>query len=303
MKSWRRPTVKQYNVYLDKYVRFCIRKDLDPLDHDVNKCLLFLNYMYNKKYSYSAINTARSALSCIFDSPPIGDNILIKRFLRAVFNERPNLPKYSRTWDVSIVLKHLESCSPGKCLNLLQLSQKLATLIALTTGQRAQTLKALNIDHAEFSATSVKFHITTLLKHNTQQNKSITKVTLVAYPNNKKLCAVTYLKQYIERTKPLRKDNILFIGSHKPHKPVSSSTISRWIKSTLHKAGIDTTYYSGHSTRAASTSAAAASNEVDLNTIMKAASWVRASTFATYYKKEVHDTSLDFARAVLHQAK
>ena len=42
-----------------------------------------------------------------------------------------------------------------------------------------------------------------------------------------------------------------FIGKHGP---VLSCTIARWLKSYLHKAGVDTSKFQAHSTRAAATS-------------------------------------------------
>ena len=36
--------------------------------------------------------------------------------LKSVFNIRPKLPRYTSTWDVSIVLKYLEKYSPVKLL-------------------------------------------------------------------------------------------------------------------------------------------------------------------------------------------
>lgn len=297
MGCLRHASQKQYNVYLEKWYRFCTRKNLNPLHRDINAVLEFLQHMHHNKYSYSALNTARSALSNVFYEPPIGEHILVNKFLRGVRNIRPNLPRYSRIWDVSTVLKYLEMCAPGKCLNLLQLSQKLVTLIALITGQRCQTIKALDLDDVVFSNAAAKFHIKTLLKHDSTYKRGNNVITLTAYPENKKLCAVTYLKQYINRTKLLRTNNKLFIGSQEPHKPVSSSTISRWIKTTLKDAGINTQLYSAHSTRAAATSAVA--KEVDISVIMSAASWSRASTFAKYYKKPIEDKSTAFGLAVL----
>ena len=202
MESWRERTKIQYKVYLDKWIRFCNRERLNALERNVNKVLDFLQYMYRKQYSFSALNTARSALSCVFDSPSIGDHILIRRFMRSVFNTRPNLPRYSKIWDVSIVLKYLENCSPGKFLNLLQLSQKLTTLIALTTGQRAQTIGYLDLDHVNFSHASATFNIQSLLKHNSQNNKINNVVTLVAYPNNKKtMCCDIFETIYCQNQK------------------------------------------------------------------------------------------------------
>ena len=72
----------------------------------------------------------------------------------------------------------------------------------------------------------------------------------------------------------------------KPFKPVSTDTISRWLKNVLEKAGIDINKYSAHSTRATSTSAAKAAN-VSVKTIMDAAGWSNAGTFSKFYDKPI----------------
>ena len=93
----------------------------------------------------------------------------------------------------------------------------------------------------------------------------------------------------------------MFIGLQAPYKPVSSSTISRWIKLTLGESGVNTDTYKSHSTRSASTSAAAKS--LDISVIMKAANWSRASTFKKFYFKDIeneggHDDTA-FGRTIL----
>ena len=60
---------------------------------------------------------------------------------------------------------------------------------------------------------------------------------------------------YLERTKNLRHDHHKLLFSYqKPHGPASKDTVSRWLKLELKLAGIDTSTFSAHSTRAASTS-------------------------------------------------
>ena len=78
----------------------------------------------------------------------------------------------------------------------------------------------------------------------------------------------------------------LFISYTKPHKAVSPDTVSRWVKTTLVDAGIDTSKYSAHSTRSASTSAAKGNN-ISIATIMKSTGWSQESTFAKFYDKPV----------------
>ena len=52
----------------------------------------------------------------------------------------------------------------------------------------------------------------------------------------------------------------------------------------LHKAGVDT-QFGAHSTRSASTSAAA-SKGLPIDIVLKAAGWSSASTFTRFYKRE-----------------
>ena len=72
-----------------------------------------------------------------------------------------------------------------------------------------------------------------------------------------KICDVKTLSHYLERNQSFREQETkLFLTYQKPHHAVSASTISRWIKSMLKRAGVDTSKFGAHSTRAASSSAA-----------------------------------------------
>ncbi|ODM86712.1 hypothetical protein Ocin01_19970 [Orchesella cincta] len=76
-----------------------------------------------------------------------------------------------------------------------------------------------------------------------------------AFYGNPKLCVVTTLKEYINRTQFLRGSTRLVISYVKPHKPVTPSTISRWICNVIHAAGVPLSY-GAHSSRSAATTAA-----------------------------------------------
>ena len=297
MNGWRNNTKKQYAVYLKKWSRFCVKKHYKDDEYNVKNCLEFLVYIYKKKKcSYSTLNTARSALSCLFDTPAMGETPIIKRFMRSIYLSNPSKPRYTEIWDVSIVLKYLERKSPAHMLTLKDLTMKLVMLCALVSAQRCQTLHAFDIKECKRSFTNACFNVSKILKHNTPSRKG-NKIILPSYPDNKNLCVVTYLNQYIKRTKPFRHNNTqLFLSFISPHKPVSKETISRWLKIVLQKSGVDINIYKAHSTRAASTSSV--HQEVDIATIMKAAGWSNAKTFATYYHKKT-DKKTVFGRAVL----
>ena len=109
------------------------------------------------------------------------------------------------------------------------------------------------------------------------------------YPKftDESLCPVTCLTTYLDRTKDWRQTNDkprLFLSFKKPHKPVASSTVSRWIKEIIVKSGIKDGIFKGHSVRSASTSAAKASG-LSIDTIISMADWTSASTFNKFYYK------------------
>ena len=295
MNGWRDSTKKQYAIYINKWLNWCEKEKWEPTEPNITCCIKFLMSLYKLGYGYSALNSARSALSCIFDDPPIGEHKIICRFMRGVFNERPTKARYNEIWDVSVVLKMFRKWAPARGLSLQLLSFKLVTLLAIVSGQRCQTIHNFNIRDCVLKRTKVVFTIRENLKHNSPKNND-SNIIIPAYFEDKRLCAVTYFKEYVKRTKPVRNTDKLFISYVKPNKEVSRDTISRWIKITLSKAGINTNIFKAHSTRAAA--ASAIQSDVDINTILKTAGWSRATTFAKFYNKTIIEPE-KFGKTVL----
>ena len=239
-----------------------------------------LSELYQKELSYSAINTARAALSAVIHPPEgctFGNHPLVARFLKGVLIARPALPRYQEVWDV--VLKYLKTLHPPEQLSLKDLTLKMTMLIALLSGQRCQTIHALDTTTMVLSAEKCVFYINELLK-TSRPGKHYGCLGLRAYADDKQLCVVTLLQEYVQRTLKFRGNNAqLLLSYHKPHNPVSTATIGRWLKEVLKRAGIDIQKFSAHSTRSASVSAA--------KTILDAAGWSNADTFAKFYDRPV----------------
>ena len=175
----------------------------------------FLTELYNTGLGYSAINTARSAISSILLSTgavSFGSHPLVVRFLRGVYNSRPSLPRYTEIWDARIVLDKLREKSPAYTLALKELTYKLVMLIALVSAQRGQTIHLLNIKNMTYS-----FTITELTKTKKPGHKADI-ITLMAFTPDIRLCVYHCLEEYIQRTEKLRSDDgQLFISFNKPH--------------------------------------------------------------------------------------
>ena len=186
-------------------------------------------------------------------------------------------------------------------LDLKQLTLKLSILLALTSASRASEMSYLNIEIMAHNEEKYLFGFPVVTK-NSRQNRPRPDISYVCFPEDRQLCVVKTLDCYISKTSNIRGQvSQLLISYIKPHDKVSVSTVSRWIKDLLKDAGIDTTKFTGHSTRSASTSKAQVSG-VSLEDILSRAHWSSSSTFTKHYNKKV-SMETAFQNAVLSHSK
>ena len=98
-----------------------------------------------------------------------------------------------------------------------------------------------------------------------------------AFGEDKALCVVETLTEYINRSKSWRESN---------HNAVVSCTISGWLKKTFKQAGINTDLFKAHSTRSASSSKASV-GRTPLVEILKRRSWSHHCTWQRFYNKHI----------------
>ena len=123
-----------------------------------------------------------------------------------------------------------------------------------------------------------------------------------AFTLNNLLCPVATLRAYEDRNQEFRQEmgpRPLFLTTI-THNPASSSTIARWLKSILGKAGIDTAIFKAHSICGAATTAASNAG-VTMCDILNAADWSTPSVFQKFYCKPSRRT--EFGTAVLDPNK
>ncbi len=244
--------------------------------------LEFLKDQFKEGKAYRKLNVYRSALSAVLpevDSWRVGAHPLVTHLLKEISDLRPPAPKYSYTWNVSEVLSFIKSLGPNEKLNLKLLSFKLAMLLGLTAS--ALQLRSFNLPGLSKTARpgdppKVSFH--------------------AAFPSDVDLCPVKYLRCYEAVTSGLRPSdpslpNNLFLSYIRPHKPVTSPSVARWMKSVLELAGIDTSIFTAHSVRGASTSGAL-NQGISIPDILKMDSWSNESTFQKFYYRPQFNSSL-----------
>jgi integrase len=223
---------------------------------------------------------------------------MVVLLMKGIRNQKPPRPKYQSTWDVDMVLNYLRG-QENASLSVGALASKLATLLSLATLYRASELAGIDKRSISFTAEGVSFSLSKFRK--AQRGGALQSIFLKKLADEQ-LDPGRCLSRYCEVTEKYRTDKNserLFIGSVGQHPHVQSSTISAWIKKELKAAGVDTERFSGHSTRGAAASKAAASG-VSVESILSAGHWSAESTFTRFYRRDAAiNPSTSVAGAVL----
>ncbi len=170
----------------------------------------------------------------------VGEHPLVSRMLKGAFNSRPPLPKYKATWKVSTVIEFITNLGINKDLTIANLTLKTAMLMASTRPSRSADLANLDLDRRSYTPEGVNFLPNTLAKQS-KRSKPIQGFFFPSFSANELICLVKALREYEVRTAPIRgKETSVFLAMINPHKPVTSSTIARWLKKVLELSGVDT---------------------------------------------------------------
>lgn len=252
--SWGKSTRKQFATYVKKWMTFCRERQINCYSPLLSDALQFLLGLFNQRLSYSTLDTARSALSTIVTidgGESFGSNHIVTRFMKGVSESHRSRPKYDKIWDVSVVLKYLYSLHPNETLSLKDLTHKVLMLVDTLPRSTASC----------YREDTYSFDVVEHIKSSTPRSP-LTKIDIAAYEPDNRICPLICLQAYIKQTKVLRNtESKLFISYVRPHKPVTTDTISRWTRKTLRLSRIDAKVFTAHSTRSVSVSKA---NEKDV---------------------------------------
>jgi hypothetical protein len=287
-------SLKLYATYIAQWKLFCADKNANYIHASVALGLTFLQVLIKKGLGYSALNTARSALSSIIILPNgilFGAHPDVKLYMKGAYNAKPPTPKYVSTWDPNQVLTLLQTWYPAGDISLVKLAMKISMLIMLCTGQRPQILSKLRLDGMKITSNTVEFGLKALDLKQSRPGYKPQLIILRKFSDNPKLCVFKYVTTYLERTALLRKEiKPLLITTTKPYRVASANTISRWLKTVLSEANIDVEQFSAGSSRAASTSAAKQAG-LPIDQILRAGGWSSQSTFTRFYDRDILPTS------------
>ena len=298
-KSRRSGTRANYDGIWNQFSSWCLQRQADPVHCPLSVVLEYLSDLHSQNFSVGHIKSHRSAISAFHvevDGVPVGMREETSRLIKGIENSKPIAHKIIPVWDVSKALSHMMEKDNNSSLKFQ--SQKLATLLAITSLHRGMELHALTLDLMSKFEDRIEFLFPVKLKHSKPGKKDPPSV-FHEFASNKLLCPKECIIEYLEDTHSLRKNpntGQLFISYIKPHTPVSKQTICRWVKEFLSESGIKG--FKTHSTRSAASSKALAKGVV-LSDILSKGNWSRASTFTKFYKKPIVTPSQRFQEGVL----
>ena len=136
-----------YQSGWQRWYSWCNSRETDPIHCGVQPFLDFLTDLFQAGLQYCSIDVIRSSISTThvpLEGAPIGQHPLVTQLLRGVYNSRPPMPRYTWTWDVDLVVRHLRGLGNNTDLSLKRLSGKLVLLMALTLASRTSELQALD---------------------------------------------------------------------------------------------------------------------------------------------------------------
>ena len=233
MASRRKSTSIKYQVYINQWlvINFQNASFSNGLD--------FLTSLYQNEKQYPNISCAKSILSLFIRSSnglEFGKQFIVQRFMKGIYQLRPSLPKYSFTWDISILFEKCRELPPNDQLDLKALTLKTATLLTLI-------IFTLDLRYLKNDKDTIHIAFPSVLKHS-GPGRHLKPVILKRHLADTKTCPVEVLHTYLKTTKEIRKNKTkLLISFLKPHSAVTVKTISRSIKISLKEAGFDTNTY------------------------------------------------------------
>lgn len=252
----------------------------------------------------STIEVHRSSLSQTLpkiEGENIGNHPIVVDLFKGFANIRPRMHKNPSKWSVDQVLNEMKSWGPNKQLSLKIISKKLVMLLALSSASRCSELAYLDINYMFQLPNGIKFNLNV---HKKNRNSAILPgvVFFPSNPEDKILCPVDCLKEYIDRTKLMRKnDSRLIRGIIKPHDKITPPTISRWLTKIIAMSGgpqLNPKTRIGHSVRGAATSKGRDSG-LSTADILKAGEWKSESVFRKHYYQQNFTPA--FGKSVLSQ--
>ena len=126
MASWKKSIFSSYFLYMSEWFKFASCNKVLPVERPVQVALTFLTLLVRQGKSFNQICMARSALSSVTNQQQnvsVGNILIVKRYMKGIFENNPTLPKFRFTWNVSLLFHYFGNIQGIHALDTQKLSK------------------------------------------------------------------------------------------------------------------------------------------------------------------------------------
>jgi hypothetical protein len=322
----RSSTNRLYDSRWRIFTTWAEEQGINPFDPTAPQLARFLHHLCTVKgLDPQTVKGYRTTLASVLNPLGVSDAInspVLSQLLKGLEIAQPRQSPVIPSWDLGIVMSALR-CAPYEPLgsaSLKDLTYKTVFLVAMASGGRRSELQALMFDdkYCQFAPFGAHVKLSfnpSFIRKNQRATETNAPLVIPAIPTGKAQfghpnCPVRALKYYHRRTKdPLlrkgRSHMFIPLKDVKPGQEISSSTISRWICSTIidtHQSLSDPlpSGIKAHEVRAVATSLRLFSR-TPLNQIIEAGRWHSGGSFTKFYLRDLvsQENSIKSAGAIV----
>jgi site-specific recombinase XerD len=253
----------------------------------VNQFAAFIAALQERGLKSSSILSIASCVRAVFTfvGNPIVDSHLLQSVLLGVRKSSPPQPRYKDTWDVSLLVRHIQRVWPdNSALSDEEIRNKAMVLLRLSLLARSSDIARALMPSFTPQGMLVSFE---------SPKETRASITTAPLPVNSapdtSVCPVSAVQEWISRSKDWRSNQesrFLFLRLDPSHAPLSSQRVAKVTMDLMRSAGIDVKQFKAASTRsAAATKALDAGCEVD--SVMKLGRWSSRSVFDKFYNRSI----------------
>lgn len=284
-RRWSTGTGKNYDSAWKRFAEWWNSQQFPDNTITEARVAQFLVNMFQAGFSAGQLNAFRSAISVTTESIngyPVGKLPLVSAIISAAQKERPSEPRYESTWNLQNVLDYIRRVMPNnEALPLVELRRKCGMLLRLAIIGRTSDVHRIYYSTLKFQEGKCYFSMRPLKNH---QRRKLGQ-HLDNFDTDPAICPVRALKAYVDRTSHIiRPDDRIFLAQHAPFKEIGTETMAKDVLKILTAAGIDTSKFKAHSTRAAAATRALDAGAT-VEEVMEAGRWLSFSVFQEFYNR------------------
>ena len=299
---WERSTVDNYSLAWRKWAVFCGDRKIDRFDPPESGPVEFLGELFTQTGSASSVNTAISALSAVLKVSlgcTLAEWPMVSEFRAAVNKKTPPGPTYRTTWDITVLLRKVETFGENESMALELLLLKVVALLRIDCFARSSDITRIFREDVIFQNDRVVLHfLRTKEWRAASQNawgEFSAPVSIFKLKAGVSTCCYQALAVWMKRTEAIvrsqkvhgrwRTPVVCHVQGGFMGKPVSAKYVATLSYAAMRAAGVDPSF-KGRTIRAAASSAAkdygASEKEV-----VRQGRWTDGKMWRKYYYRSI----------------